>query len=104
MCVAGSRGLADDQHALTRKLMKHPGYRALFPHIKLDESGPTLRIAHGGSRSAYVASPGGGITGRGAAERAGVFLESSRNEPETTIPLFKASTRQELDAGICAHL
>ncbi|MEM9111447.1 MAG: hypothetical protein AAGC72_15655 [Planctomycetota bacterium] len=66
MCIAGSRGLADDLHTLTLKLMKHPGYRALFPHIKLTESGSTIRLAHGGSRGAYVASPGGGITGRGA--------------------------------------
>jgi len=66
MCVAGSRGLADDQHVLTRKLMSCPNYRALFPHLKLQELGHTLRLAHGGSRGAYVASPGGGITGRGA--------------------------------------
>lgn len=66
MCIAGSRGLADDQHTMARKLMKHPTYQAFFPHIKVVESGRTLRLAHGGSRGSYVASPGGGITGRGA--------------------------------------
>lgn len=66
MCIAGGRGLAVDHHELTRKLMTHSSYRALFPHIKMSESGQTIRLHHGGSRSWHVASPGGGITGRGA--------------------------------------
>lgn len=66
MCIAGSRGLADDQHLLTKNLMSHAKYRSLFPHLRWNESSQTIRLAHGGSRSAHTASPGGGITGRGA--------------------------------------
>jgi len=66
MCVAGSRGLAEDHHTLTQRLMTHPGYRAVFPHVRISESSKTIRLVHGGLRSAHVASPGGGITGRGA--------------------------------------
>jgi hypothetical protein len=46
--------------------MSHPSYRAVFPHVRWSESSQTIRLAHGGSRGAHVASPGGGITGRGA--------------------------------------
>ena len=66
MCIAGSRGLADDQHLLTQNLMSHTKYRSLFPHLRWNESSQTIRLAHGGSRSAHTASPSGGITGRGA--------------------------------------
>ena len=66
MCVAGDVGLAEDHHRLSLKLMTHPNYRSLFPHVRISESNRTIRMAHGGSRSAHVASPGGGLTGRGA--------------------------------------
>lgn len=66
MCVSGSRGLAEEHRTLTCRLMSHPGYRAVFPHVRISESGQTIRLPHGGSRSAHVASPSGGITGRGA--------------------------------------
>lgn len=66
MCIAGNRGLADDQHELAGRLMTCPGYRALFPHVRVSSSNQTIRLRHGGLRSAHVATPGGGVTGRGA--------------------------------------
>lgn len=66
MCVAGDHGLAEDHHQMSLRLMKHPNYRSLFPHLRISESNRTIRLGHGGSRSAHIASPGGGLTGRGA--------------------------------------
>ncbi len=66
MCVSGHRGLAEDHHVLCRSLMTHRRYRAVFPHVRVIESGRDLRLPHGGYRSGYTASAGGGITGRGA--------------------------------------
>ena len=66
MCVAGDPGLAEDHHRLSLKLMTHPSYRALFPHVRVSESNRTIRLGHGGSRSAHIASREGGLTGRGA--------------------------------------
>ena len=63
-CVAGHRGLADDHHELTRRLMLHPKYRALFPHVRIQTTANTIRLPHGGLRSAFT--PTGAITGRGA--------------------------------------
>src|SRR5882762_8511187 len=64
LCVAGHRGLADDHHALTRDLMNHPKYRALFPHVRFTETAQKIRLPHGGSRSAFTLT--GALTGRGA--------------------------------------
>src|SRR5436309_7152644 len=64
LCVAGHRGLADDHHALTRDLMNHPKYRALFPHVRFTETARKIRLPHGGSRSAFTLT--GALTGRGA--------------------------------------
>ncbi len=66
MCVAGHRGLADDHHALTRKLMNHPRYRSLFPHVRFSETSNCLRLPQGGLRTAFTVSVGAGLTGRGA--------------------------------------
>ena len=64
LCVAGHRGLADDHHVLTRSLMSHPKYRALFPHVRFSETATKISLPHGGSRSAFT--PTGALTGRGA--------------------------------------
>ena len=64
LCVAGHRGLADDHHTLTRSLMSHPKYRALFPHVRFRETAQKISLPHGGSRSAFT--PTGALTGRGA--------------------------------------
>ncbi len=64
LCVAGHRGLAEDHHALTRSLMSHPKYRALFPHVRLTDTTSKIALSHGGSRSAFT--PTGAVTGRGA--------------------------------------
>lgn len=66
MCVTGHRGLVNDQHAMARTLMMHPQYHNLFPHIRVESSNQCLRTMHGGMRSAFTATPSGGITGRGA--------------------------------------
>ena len=66
MCINGHRGLAEDHHVLCRTLMTHSRYRAVFPHVRVNESGRDLRLPNGGYRCGYTASPGGGITGRGA--------------------------------------
>ena len=66
MCVSGHRGLAEDHHVLCRRLMTHPRYRAVFPHVRFTENRRDLRLPNGGYRSGYTASAGGGITGRGA--------------------------------------
>lgn len=67
MCIAGSRGAAEDHHRLAWRLMSHPSYRALFPHLKgCREQRDAIRLPHGGQRSAHVLSPGSGVTGRGA--------------------------------------
>jgi len=67
MCITGNRGLIEDQHQMNLRLMSHPNYRAIFPHIKsLDDRGQTIRLPHGGTRSAHVLAPGSGITGLGA--------------------------------------
>ena len=66
MCIAGNRGLAEDHLAMTRNLMSHRNYKALFPHLRWNETSQTIRLVHGGSRSAHAASPSSGITGRGA--------------------------------------
>lgn len=64
MCVAGHRGLVNEHHDLTRNLMDHPRYRSLFPHVRVQESTSTLKLAQGGSRAGFT--PSGSITGRGA--------------------------------------
>ncbi|MCB9848491.1 MAG: hypothetical protein H6814_08770 [Phycisphaeraceae bacterium] len=64
MCVAGHKGLADDQHDLTRRLMTHPKYRALFPHVRVNETTGALKLAQGGLRASFT--PSGALTGRGA--------------------------------------
>jgi hypothetical protein len=64
MCIAGHRGLAEDQHDLARRLMTHERYRALFPHVRLDESSGRVTTPHGGCRLALT--PSAAITGRGA--------------------------------------
>ena len=64
LCVAGHRGLAEDHHALTRSLMSHPKYRALFPHVRVTDTASKIALPHGGSRSAFT--PTGAVTGRGA--------------------------------------
>lgn len=64
MCVAGHKGLADEQQELTQKLMLHPRYRALFPHIRVSEGSGRLKLAQGGFRAAFT--PSGALTGRGA--------------------------------------
>ena len=43
-CFAGHRGLADDHHALTRTLMSHPKYRALFPHVRFKETASKILL------------------------------------------------------------
>ena len=66
-CITGNRGLVDDQHQMSLRLMSHPKYRALFPHVTgLDECGQTIRLPHGGRRSAHFLTPSSGITGLGA--------------------------------------
>lgn len=64
MCIAGHRGLAEDHHALTARLMDHARYRSVFPHVGIEESHGVIRLPHGGTRSAFT--PSGAITGRGA--------------------------------------
>lgn len=64
MCVSGHRGLVNEHHELTRNLMDHPRYRSLFPHVRVQESTSTLKLAQGGSRAGFT--PSGSITGRGA--------------------------------------
>lgn len=64
MCIAGHKGLAEEQQELTQKLMLHPRYRALFPHVRVAEAASRLKLAQGGFRSAFT--PSGAITGRGA--------------------------------------
>lgn len=64
MCIAGHRGLAEDQHELSRRLMTDRKYRALFPHVRIDESFGRLSTPQGGYRLALT--PSGAITGRGA--------------------------------------
>lgn len=64
MCVAGHRGLAAEHHTMTRDLMLHPKYRALFPHVDLREKGLELHLAQGGVRRALT--PRDSATGYGA--------------------------------------
>ncbi len=64
LCVAGHRGLANDQHALTQTLLSDPKYRALFPHVRFQERTNTISLPNGGSRSAFT--PTSALTGRGA--------------------------------------
>ena len=64
MCIAGHRGLAEDQHDLARQLMTNPRYGALFPHARVSESYGRLALPQGGCRLALT--PSGAITGRGA--------------------------------------
>ena len=64
ICVAGNRGLADDHHVLTRSLMSHPKYRALFPHVRFKEAATRISLPNGGSR--FASTPTGALTGRGA--------------------------------------
>jgi len=64
ICVGGSRGLVDAQHVLTRSLLTHARYRALFPHVKITEKGKGFYLDHGGSRLGVT--PTAAITGRGA--------------------------------------
>ena len=64
LCIAGHRGLADDHHSLTKRLMCDPKYRAIFPHVRFTDTARSISLPHGGSRSAFTLT--GAITGRGA--------------------------------------
>lgn len=64
MCIAGHRGLAYEHHDLSRKLMTNPRFRSLFPHVCVQESTNSLKLAQGGFRAAFT--PSGAMTGRGA--------------------------------------
>lgn len=62
--VAGHRGLADDNHQLSRQLMASSRYRSLFPHVRFNGSATSLTLPHGGSR--VSTTPSTCLTGRGA--------------------------------------
>lgn len=64
LCVSGTTGLAITQHLEAKELMTHPRYKAIYPHVRVQEKGRSLRLVGGGSRSGFTAT--GGITGRGA--------------------------------------
>ena len=64
MCVAGHRGLAEDQHELALRLMTDKRYRSLFPHVRIGESHGRLALPQGGYRLGLT--PSAAITGRGA--------------------------------------
>ena len=64
MCISGHRGLAEDHHHWAKQVMMNEKYRSLFPHLRLSAGNKTIRLAQGGSRTAYTTS--GTLTGRGA--------------------------------------
>ena len=99
MCVAGHRGLVNEHHDLTRNLMDHPRYRSLFPHVRVQESTSTLKLAHGGSRAGFT--PSGSITGRGADF---IIIDDPQSAHEADDPMKTLSIHNWFDRNIYQRL
>ena len=99
MCVAGHRGLADEQHDMSQRLMTHPQYRSVFPHVRVQASASQIKLAHGGSRSAFV--PTGALTGKGADF---IIIDDPQSAHEASDPNRSEFIRNWFDRNIYQRL
>ncbi|MBM92741.1 MAG: hypothetical protein CMJ35_14205 [Phycisphaerae bacterium] len=99
MCIAGHRTLAEEQHDLARRLMKHPRYRALFPHARVGESTGRLWLAQGGFRAALT--PSDALTGLGADM---IIIDDPQSAHDADDPQKGGSIRRWYDGNIYQRL
>ena len=99
MCIAGHKGLAQEQHELTHLLMCHPRYRALFPHVRVGEAAGRLTLAQGGFRAAFT--PSGAITGRGADV---IIIDDPQSAHDADNPQKSEAIRHWYDRNIYQRL
>lgn len=99
MCVSGHKGLAEEQHEMAHLLMRHPRYRALFPHVRASETTGRLKLAQGGFRAAFT--PSGAITGRGADV---IIIDDPQSAHGADDPQKSAAIRHWYDRNIYQRL
>ena len=102
MCVAGHRGLADDQHELTKRLLAHRKYRSVFPHVRTFESHGAIRLRQGGIRSVFSTTVA--LTGRGAdmiirddPQRIGLDEADERRASDAAWSWYRRNVEQRLN-------
>jgi len=99
VCISGNRGLMRELHELTLRLVTHPKYRALFPHVRITERGDRLMTAQGGFRAAFT--PSGGLTGHGADV---IIIDDPQSAQDAVDPKKAEAIRQWYDASIYQRL
>lgn len=99
LTVAGHRGLAEDHHDLTRRLMRDPKYRSLFPHVRFSERGGKIALPHGGFRASFT--PTGALTGHGADI---VIIDDPQAAHEADDPTKAAAIRAWYDKNVYQRL
>ncbi|MEM9167284.1 MAG: hypothetical protein AAGB48_09720 [Planctomycetota bacterium] len=98
-CIAGHRGLAQEQHELAHRLMLCPRFRGLFPHAVVHEAGCRLKVPQGGARVSLT--PSGALTGSGADF---IIIDDPQSPQDADTPRRSESIRNWYDRNIYQRL